>query len=109
MFLIRELAISLLEYLMYASLSVSIHYLISGSKGPQKAITSVAPTSLGTFVAGTADGRIVSYVPHTGEASHLSGQGHTNLVSGLASSDSGKTYSIGFDDRVRESDGKSFT
>lgn len=73
--------------------------------GPQKSITAAVPvpSSPGTFLAGTADGRILSY-SDSGYV-HLEGQGHSALVSGLASSSDGKVYSVGFDDRVREIEG----
>ena len=45
----------------------------------------------------------------TGTASPLAGQGHTNLVSGLASSPDGNVFSTGYDDRVREVEGSHFT
>lgn len=80
-------------------------------QAPQKAITSIASSS-GTFLAGTADGRVLSYHNSTGESTIVEGVGHTNLVSGLATSHAdGKIYSAGFDDRVREieSDGKVYT
>jgi WD repeat-containing protein 1 (actin-interacting protein 1) len=63
---------------------------------------------LGTFYAGTADGRVVAFSAESGEAAYVSGDGHTNLVAGLAS-DHGKVVSVGFDDRIREIDGTAFT
>ncbi|KII87874.1 hypothetical protein PLICRDRAFT_42397 [Plicaturopsis crispa FD-325 SS-3] len=76
--------------------------------GPQKAITAAVPLDKGTFLAGTADGRVLSFTAATGEASTLGGESHSNLVSGLASL-SGKAFSVGFDDRIREIDGSAFT
>ncbi|KAF7325637.1 WD40 repeat-like protein [Mycena kentingensis (nom. inval.)] len=75
--------------------------------GPQKAITAVAPSSSSTFLTGTADGRIVEYTTASGEVAPVSGDGHTNIVVGLAASD-GKVFSTGFDDRVREIASTSF-
>ncbi|KAI9507289.1 WD40 repeat-like protein [Russula earlei] len=89
----------------------------SGEKGPvkvlhgsQKAVTSAIsnPTAPGTFVVGSADGRVLSYDP-TGEATPVGGQGHTNLVSGLACTSDGKVITAGYDDFVREVEGSSFT
>ncbi|KAL0959696.1 hypothetical protein HGRIS_011391 [Hohenbuehelia grisea] len=80
--------------------------------GAQKAITAATPASSGTFLAGTADGRVLSYSISTGEASNLDGDSHSTLVSGLAKSPSDEhLFSIGYDDRVREIDdgGKVFT
>ncbi|CAK5280612.1 unnamed protein product [Mycena citricolor] len=77
--------------------------------GPQKSITGVAPSSNGTFLAGTADGRIVEYTTSSGETKAVHGQGHTGLVVGLASGSNGKIFSAGFDDRLREIQAASFT
>ncbi|KAF9053801.1 WD40 repeat-like protein [Hymenopellis radicata] len=78
---------------------------------PQKAITAIAPlSSEGTFLAGCADGRILSYSLSSGESSVLSGDGHSSLVTSIATSPSdGKIYSAGFDDQVREISGHQFT
>ncbi|KAF9269416.1 WD40 repeat-like protein [Marasmius fiardii PR-910] len=71
--------------------------------GPQKSITALAPSGSTTFLAGTADGRILSY--SSSESTHLQGQGHTNLITGIAASPSGgKVFSAGFDDHIREID-----
>ncbi|KAK0496108.1 quinon protein alcohol dehydrogenase-like superfamily [Armillaria luteobubalina] len=79
---------------------------------PQKAITAISPSSAGTFLAGSADGRILSYSVTSGESASLKGEGHSNFVTALTTSSAdGKVFSVGFDDRVREitSDGKEFT
>lgn len=78
--------------------------------GPQKTVTSAIsnPTAPGTFFVGSADGRVLSYVP-TGEAAPLTGQGHTNLVSGLIGTPDGRVFTAGYDDRVREVEGSNFT
>ncbi|KAK7046984.1 hypothetical protein R3P38DRAFT_3176378 [Favolaschia claudopus] len=54
-----------------------------------------------TFLAGTADGRVVEYSTSSGEASSVTGEGHTSIIVGLAAAE-GKVYSAGWDDRVRE-------
>ncbi|KAF7980578.1 hypothetical protein HWV62_37755 [Athelia sp. TMB] len=77
-------------------------------KGAQKPISSIVPQSEGTFIAGTADGRVVSY-NLTGEASYVEGTGHATLITGMAPSPSGKVFSIGYDDRVREINGGNYT
>lgn len=59
-------------------------------------------------MVGTADGRILSY-DAAGEATPLGGQGHTNLVAAITKAESGKVYSAGFDDRLREVEGEKFT
>ncbi|KAJ3808953.1 WD40-repeat-containing domain protein [Lentinula aff. lateritia] len=83
-------------------------------QGPQKPITAIAPVPAlpDTFLAGTADGRVLSYSKTTGESSHLQGVNHSTLVTNLASSPTGgSAFSAGFDDCVREigSDGTGFT
>ncbi|KAH8113894.1 WD40 repeat-like protein [Phellopilus nigrolimitatus] len=67
--------------------------------GPQKAITSTTLTSSGTFLAGTADGRILSYETASGDANLVSGSGHTSLVTSLGSAGD-SVLSVGFDDTV---------
>ncbi|KAK0458981.1 WD40 repeat-like protein [Desarmillaria tabescens] len=79
---------------------------------PQKAITAISPSSAGTFLAGSADGHVLSYSIASAESIPLKGEGHSNFVTALATSSAdGKVFSVGFDDRVREiaSDGKKFT
>ncbi|KAK7020199.1 WD40 repeat-like protein [Paramarasmius palmivorus] len=72
---------------------------------PQKPITAMAAFGSDTFLAGTADGRVLSFSSSKGESTHLQGQGHTSVVTGLAASPAGnKVYSAGFDDRIREID-----
>ncbi|KAH7878576.1 WD40-repeat-containing domain protein [Lentinula edodes] len=83
-------------------------------QGPQKPITAIAPVPAlpDTFLAGTADGRVLSYSKTTGESSHMQGVNHSTLVTSLASSSAGgSAFSAGFDDCVREigSDGTGFT
>ncbi|KAI5117164.1 hypothetical protein M0805_001022 [Coniferiporia weirii] len=78
--------------------------------GPQKAITAATVAPSGTFFAGTADGRIVSYDTSDGAADFISGAGHTSIVKGLVSANE-NVLSVGFDDTLREisSDAKSMT
>ncbi|KAK7678338.1 hypothetical protein QCA50_018686 [Cerrena zonata] len=72
---------------------------------PTKGITTALspPNTTNTFIAGTADGRVLS---HSGEAyEYASGQSHTAYVSSLtATSDGQQIFSAGYDDRVREID-----
>ena len=53
------------------------------------------------------DGKVLSFSA-TGEASRVGGDGHLNLVTSLSGKD-GKIFSSGFDDRLREIDGSTFT
>ncbi|PCH35254.1 WD40 repeat-like protein [Wolfiporia cocos MD-104 SS10] len=80
--------------------------------GPQKSITAaVALPSASTFLAGSADGRILSrtYSDAGAESyAQLEGEGHAALVSGIAASAEGKAFSIGFDDKLREIEGSGF-
>ncbi|KAG5219855.1 WD40 repeat protein [Salix suchowensis] len=80
--------------------------------GPQKSVTSITPSKdSGTFLAGSTDGRILSFSTATSESDSVDGEGHTNLVSGLATSPDGTVYSIAYDDKVKEimATGQSFT
>ncbi|KAF9500720.1 WD40 repeat-like protein [Pleurotus eryngii] len=81
-------------------------------QGPQKSVTSITPSKdSGTFLAGSTDGRILSFSTATSESDSIDGEGHTNLVSGLATSPDGTVYSIAYDDKVKEimATGQSFT
>lgn len=82
-------------------------------QAPQKAITSISPSSKsGTFFAGSADGRVLSYSETNYESTLLQGSSHSNLVVAMAPSlVDGKVYSAGLDDHVREigNDGTGFT
>ena len=77
-------------------------------QAPQKAVTAALPIGSGTFLTGTANGRVLSFSA-TGEASHVVGDGHLSLVTSLSSGKDGKVFSAGFDDRLREIDGPTFT
>jgi len=77
-------------------------------QAPQKAVTAALTTGPGTFLTGTASGRVLSFSA-TGEASHVGGDGHLSLVTALSSGKDGKVFSAGFDDRLREIYGPTFT
>ncbi|KAJ7468007.1 WD40-repeat-containing domain protein [Mycena latifolia] len=77
--------------------------------GPQKSITAMAAAGAGTFLAGTADGRVVEYSVASGDAAPMQGQGHTSIIVGLAAAPDGKVFSAGYDDRVREISSTSFS
>jgi hypothetical protein len=68
-----------------------------------------AAARTGTFLAGTADGRVVEYSVGSGEAASVEGQGHTSIIVGLAAAPDGKVFSAGYDDRVREISATSFS
>ncbi|KIP12112.1 hypothetical protein PHLGIDRAFT_27517 [Phlebiopsis gigantea 11061_1 CR5-6] len=68
---------------------------------PPRAITALAPTSSsGTFIAGLADGRVLSF--SGSEYKYADGPGHSNLVVGITSAPDGKVFSAGYDDQIRE-------
>ncbi|KAI0631116.1 WD40 repeat-like protein [Trametes polyzona] len=75
--------------------------------GPQKAITAALVGPSSTFFVGTADGRVLHHSDEGFE--HVSGEPHTTLVSGLGVAQGGKVFSVGYDDRLREIEGSSFT
>ncbi|EIN08347.1 WD40 repeat-like protein [Punctularia strigosozonata HHB-11173 SS5] len=77
-------------------------------QAPQRSITAAIPTDSSTFLAGTADGRVVAISADSGEAAYVAGDGHTNLVAGLASAN-GKVTSVGYDDQIRGIDSTAFT
>ncbi|EKM77398.1 hypothetical protein AGABI1DRAFT_62030 [Agaricus bisporus var. burnettii JB137-S8] len=77
---------------------------------PQTAITAIAPTKTGTFLTGTASGRVYSYDVAEGETVSVAGTNHSAYVVGLAKSSSEDTvYSVGWDDKVREITGGEFS
>ncbi|KAJ3475494.1 hypothetical protein NLI96_g11802 [Meripilus lineatus] len=77
-------------------------------QAPSKAVTSAISSRPGTFIAGTADGRVLS---HDGESyKTIDGSGHSSYVVGITATSDGPVYSTGYDDQVREIDlkGQSF-
>jgi WD40 repeat protein len=71
-------------------------------QGPQKSITAAAALdSTGTFLAGTADGRVVHYDDHARTSTLIKGEAHSSLVSGITTSQ-GMAVSVGYDDRVKQ-------
>jgi len=74
-------------------------------QAPQKTVTAAVPISSDTFIGGCADGRVFSF---DNETKYVEGQGHSNLVAGVAASSKTNTiYSVGYDDHVREIDSSS--
>jgi hypothetical protein len=71
-------------------------------------VTAFAPTSSDTFLASTADGRVLSYSLPEKEVTLVEGDNHATLVTGLVTISGGKTLSIGYDDKVREVQGLSY-
>ncbi|KAG8762653.1 WD40 repeat-like protein [Ceratobasidium sp. 423] len=67
--------------------------------GPTRSISSITSPSKGTFLAGSNDGRVISFTTAEG-AQPISGEAHKIQVVALAHSGD-QVYSIGFDDCVR--------
>jgi len=82
-------------------------------QAPQKAITAASSTSSNTFFAGSADGRVLSYNVDSTSPSDavqlVGGTLHTSLVSGMATASSGKVFTAGYDDHIREIEGSTYT
>ena len=109
--------------LISLSLSGDINYLDEGSQRPikvisghQKDITALtvieAETSQApTLWTGSSEGRLCAWDSAKGTAERIDGDGHTNIISGLAAT-SGKhpqIYSVGWDDTLRSIDGSAKT
>lgn len=107
------------------SLSGDINYLDEGSRAPikiisghQKNITALTindteSSQAPTLWTGSYEGRLCAWDSTRGNAERIDGDGHTNIVSGLAAT-SGKhpqIYSVGWDDTLRSVDmsAKTFT
>ena len=95
-------------------LSGDLNYLQEGKSGTlrtvqghQKNITAITAdkehTSNPTFFTGSSDGRICAY-DGTGHSETVDGDAHKNYVSSLATSNSGRIYSVGWDDTLRSID-----
>ena len=95
-------------------LSGDLNYLQEGNsgilrtvQGHQKNITAITAdkehTSNPTFFTGSSDGRICAY-DGTGHSETVDGDAHKNYVSSLATSNSGRIYSVGWDDTLRSID-----
>jgi WD40 repeat protein len=82
-------------------------------QAPQKAVTAASSTSSSTFFAGSADGRVLSYDTDSTSPSEavqlVRGTLHTSLVSGMATASSGKVFTTGYDDQIREIEGSTYT
>jgi WD40 repeat protein len=82
-------------------------------QAPQKAITAASPTSSSTFFAGSADGRVLLIDTDSTSPSNavqlVGGTLHTSLVSGIATASSGKVFTAGYDDKIREIEGSTYT
>jgi WD repeat-containing protein 1 (actin-interacting protein 1) len=107
------------------SLSGDINYLSQGSQKPtqiisghQKNITALAlhgseTSDAPTLWTGSYEGRLCAWDSTKGTAEKVDGDGHTNIISGLAATSNRhpKIYSVGWDDALRSVDisAKTFT
>ncbi|RVX70450.1 hypothetical protein B0A52_05949 [Exophiala mesophila] len=106
------------------SLSGELNYLHPNSPKPSKivsghqknitALTSVGEGSSATLWTGSSEGRVASWDASTGTAEAVEGDGHTNIISGLAAASGGshpQVYSVAWDDSLRKVDvgAKTFT
>ena len=104
------------------NLAGDLNYLHEGTPKPRSVIqghqknitaitTSTAKSPHETFFTGSSDGRIISWNSASGTGLSLDGDAHKNYISGLASSSSGRIYSVGWDDTLRTIDisAKTFT
>ena len=66
----------------------------------------IDPLARVNTIVGTADGRVL---PFSDEYEYVGGDAHASLVAGLSAGPSGTVHSVGFDDRLREIDGKDYT
>lgn len=77
-------------------------------QGHQKNITTLVENSVKgsetTFFTGDAVGRVCSWDPASGKGEAIDGQGHTNYISALSASSSGRIYSVAWDDTLRSID-----
>ncbi|KAF8522587.1 WD40 repeat-like protein [Hysterangium stoloniferum] len=79
--------------------------LVKVVEAPQRSITSTTMMQSPTLLFGSSDGRThsVSFASPTEVPRLIPGAGHTNLVSGLSSSNKdASVWSVGFDDQIRE-------
>lgn len=99
------------------SLSGELNYLNTRSPNPfkvisghQKSITALTTTTESTsdvtLWTGSYDGRLRAWNSSTGVADAIEGEGHTNIISGLAATKGShpRLYSVGWDDSLRAVD-----
>ncbi|EXJ92939.1 hypothetical protein A1O3_01495 [Capronia epimyces CBS 606.96] len=99
------------------SLSGDLNYLNTSSSKPtkiisghQKNITALASSGevgSATLWTGSYEGRLCSWDVASGNAETIEGDGHTNIISGLAASSSSnhpQVFSVGWDDSLRTVD-----
>ena len=100
------------------NLAGDLNYLIEGSQRPQrvvqghqKNITALAANQgqEKTLFTGSSEGRVCKWDTSVGIGETVDGDAHTNYVSGLAASQEGRIYSVGWDDSLRSIDASATT
>lgn len=106
------------------SLSGDLNYLNTNSAKPTKvisghqknvtALTSSGDSGSTTLWTGSYEGRLCAWDAASGSAETIEGEGHTNIISGLAATPASKhpqVYSVSWDDSLRTVDAgaKTFT
>ncbi|EXJ90972.1 hypothetical protein A1O1_04079 [Capronia coronata CBS 617.96] len=106
------------------SLSGDLNYLNTSSSKPTKvisghqknitALTSSGEAGSATLWTGSYEGRLCAWDAASGNAETIEGDGHTNIISGLAATSADKhpqVFSVGWDDSLRTVDAgaKTFT
>lgn len=99
------------------SLSGNLNYLNTNSPHPtriisghQRNITAMAASEIDsthTLWTGDSEGRLCAWSTKEGTAETVEGEGHTNIISGLATTSASKNqrvYSVGWDDKIRAID-----
>lgn len=101
-------------------LNGNLNYLVPGSSKPSKVvyghqrnITSAAISGSekeATLWTGSTEGRVRGWIIASGEASQVDGEGHTNYVSAVATTETSQhVYTAGWDDTLRTIDSSSRT
>jgi WD40 repeat protein len=81
--------------------------VVSGHQKNVTALTSSGEGADATLWTGSSEGRLCSWATSSGIAETVEGKGHSNIISGLAATTSGKhaqIYSVGWDDSLRTTD-----
>ena len=107
------------DLIVSLSLGGDLNYLIEGTDRPRKKVqghqknTTVVEVDRDetTMWTGGSDGRVYSWNIKTATCETLDGATHSNYVSGIAASENGPVYSVGWDDTLRSMDpsAKTFT
>jgi len=105
------------DLIISLSLSGDLNYLQENSAKPTKIVSGHSKNITALTVSGTQadptlwtgdyDGRLCAWDVAKGTAESVEGDGHTNIISGLTATPSGRNphvYSVGWDDKIRTTD-----